>query len=57
VDLNRLYFRHQILQMRAQHSPRPEQRTRDARRAAAVAARIGSIQRALGAPAGGSPAA
>jgi hypothetical protein len=57
VDLNRLYFRHQILQLRAEHSALPEQRALHARHAAVVAERIGCVQRAIGAPAAGGWAA
>jgi hypothetical protein len=49
MDLNQLYFRHQILKMRAEHSALAERRALHDRRAAALAERIGRFQRALGA--------
>jgi hypothetical protein len=49
MDLNQLYFDHQILSMRAEHSAHAAHRALHARRAAAMADRIGSFQRTLGA--------
>jgi hypothetical protein len=49
MDLNCLYFRHQIQHMRAEHSALAERRALHARRAAALAARIGGFQRTIGA--------
>jgi len=57
VDLNHLYFRHQILQMQAEHSASAAKRALHARHAAVVAERIGCVQRAIGAPAAGGWAA
>jgi hypothetical protein len=54
VNLNQLYFSHQLLLIQADHSASAD--TRRVRRAAAsrIACRIGKVQRQLGA--GGAPA-
>jgi hypothetical protein len=49
MDLNQLYFDHQILRMRADGSSLPGPRARHLRHAATIAARIGWVQRAAGA--------
>lgn len=49
MDLNQLYFDHQILRMRADRAPSPETMALHNRGAARVAGRIGCIQRAVGA--------
>jgi hypothetical protein len=51
VDLNRLYFDHQISIMRASRSATFAGRERHAWRASRIAGRIGCAQRALGAAA------
>ena len=49
MDLNQLYFDHQILQMQADGTDLPGSRILHLRGAALVAGRIGCIQRAAGA--------
>jgi len=49
VDLNQLYFEHQVLLMRADRSDLPGERIGHERGAALIAGRIGCIQRASGA--------
>ena len=51
MDLNRLYFDHQLSLMRASRSPTCDDRRTHASRALRIAGRIGSAQRALGAAA------
>jgi hypothetical protein len=51
VDLNRLYFDHQILLMRAQGAGSPDGRRGHEAAASGLAAHISCIQRTLGAPA------
>jgi hypothetical protein len=51
MDLNQLYFDHQVLAMRADTAPTPRARQERRFDAALVAARIGCKQRAIGAPA------
>jgi hypothetical protein len=49
MDLNALYFDHQVLLMRAHSAPTPERRTAFERSASVLAARIGCRQQQLGA--------
>lgn len=49
MDLNRLYFDHQLLLMEAERANSPELRQRHHNGAALIAGRIGCMQRALGA--------
>jgi hypothetical protein len=51
VDLNRLYFDHQIHLMEAEHARSPELRQRHHNGATLIAGRIGCMQRAMGADA------
>jgi len=51
VDLNRLYFDHQVSLMRASRSPTCDARRHHAAHALRIAGRIGCAQRALGAAA------
>lgn len=51
MDLNQLYFDHQILLMRAEGAPTPERYLARQREAALVASRIRNVQRSLGAAA------
>jgi len=51
VDLNQLYFDHQILLMKAYRAPSPSGRHGFEAAASCVAGRIGSLQGALGAAA------
>jgi len=51
VDLNKLYFDHQILLMRADGTEQAGERARHMHGAALVAGRIGCMQRAVGADA------
>jgi hypothetical protein len=51
VDLNRLYFDHQILLMEAERASSSELRQRHCNGAALLAGRIGCMQRAMGADA------
>lgn len=54
MDLNQLYFDHQILRMQADRAVSPETETLHNRGAALVAGRIGCMQRAAGARAAAS---
>ena len=49
MDLNRLYFDHQLLLMQADGEPCPERRKLHRNGAALIAGRIGCMQGALGA--------
>lgn len=49
MDLNQLYFDHQLLQMQADRTRRPDRRILHLRGAALIAGRIGCMQRASGA--------
>lgn len=49
VDLNQLYFEHQVLLMQADRSDLPGEQNMHERGAALIAGRIGCIQRASGA--------
>lgn len=51
MDLNCLYFRHQLSLMRAARSETCDGRRRHASRASHIAGRISSVQQTLGAPA------
>jgi hypothetical protein len=51
VDLNRLYFDHQLLLMEAERANCPDLRQLHRNGAALIAGRIGCMQRALGAKA------
>lgn len=53
MDLNQLYFDHQLLVMQAQREPCPDRRRLHRDGAALVAGRIGCMQVALGARAAG----
>ena len=53
MDLNQLYFDHQVLLMRAARAPASADAVRDLRSAAQIAGRIGDLQRAKGAAAEG----
>lgn len=54
MDLNQLYFDHQVLLIRAQNAPTPGLRHRHNAEAARVADRIGRRQAMLGAAAAGA---
>jgi hypothetical protein len=54
VDLNRLYFDHQLSLMAASRAATCDTRRRHAARASSIAGEIGSAQRALGAAAAAS---
>ena len=49
MDLNQLYFDHQLLLMKAKRSPSAERRRTHEIGASLIARRIGCMQRALGA--------
>jgi hypothetical protein len=49
VDLNQLYFDHQLLLMKAKRTPSAETRRAHETGASLIAGRIGCVQRALGA--------
>jgi hypothetical protein len=49
MDMNQLYFDHQLLRMQADRAPSPETTALHNRGAALVAGRIGCMQRAIGA--------
>lgn len=51
MDLNQLYFDHQILMMKADGAPHHASRDLHEMRASQIAGRIGCMQRALGASA------
>jgi hypothetical protein len=51
MDLNELFFRHQMALMRADRSGDRDMRSRLHAQADGLASRIGAIQRQLGAPA------
>lgn len=51
MDLNQLYFDHQVLQMRADHAPARHVQREHRFGAAVIAGRIGRRQRTLGATA------
>lgn len=53
MDLNQLYFDHQILLMKAQHAQPSGRRERFEASASGLACRISRIQRTLGAAAAG----
>lgn len=53
MDLNRLYFDHQLLLMQAEREPCPDRRLLHRHGAALIAGRIGCMQVALGAQAAG----
>lgn len=54
MDLNKLYFDHQLLLMKVQRAPSWHSRTQHFVSASHVAARIGRVQRTLGAKAAGA---
>jgi hypothetical protein len=51
VDLNQLYFDHQLLLMQTERATCPERRRRQRNGATLIAGRIGCMQRAMGASA------
>ena len=54
MDLNQLYFDHQLLLMQAERAASPELRCSHRQGAALIAGRIGCMQRAMGAGAASS---